>query len=141
MAQFVAYRFYLHQKVSNMVLGFFPPYVYSAILWQRPDSGTVICFPFSYLDILESFSATKRDFEGERKRTAKKACLEPRSVVKATSSYTTGHERTGRNEPSRNEKNYENQYPEGYVSSWSGQKNSMFCLMSINQSFVNATRR
>ena len=31
MAQCVAYGFYLYQKVSNMVLGFFPPYVYSAI--------------------------------------------------------------------------------------------------------------
>ena len=31
MAQCVAYGFYLHQKLSNMVLGFFPPYVYSAI--------------------------------------------------------------------------------------------------------------
>ena len=34
MAQCVAYEFYLHQKVSIKVLGFFPPYVYSAIPWS-----------------------------------------------------------------------------------------------------------
>ena len=41
MAQCVAYGFYLHQKVSNMVLGFFPPYVYSAIPWH-----IMHCLPF-----------------------------------------------------------------------------------------------
>ena len=40
MAQFVAYGFYLHQKVSNMVLGFFPPYVYSAIPWVGSTAGS-----------------------------------------------------------------------------------------------------
>ena len=35
MAQCVAYGFYLHQKLSNMVLGLFPPYVYSAIPWRN----------------------------------------------------------------------------------------------------------
>ena len=40
MAQCVAYGYYLHQKVSNMVLGFFPPYVYSAIPWTVLPSAS-----------------------------------------------------------------------------------------------------
>ena len=45
MAQCVAYGFYLLQKVSNMVLGFFPPYVYSAIPW-----AVYLCIPATALN-------------------------------------------------------------------------------------------
>ena len=60
MAQFVAYGFYLHQKVSNMVLGFFPPYIYSAI----PCSTCRCCCPLVvvvvHLSLLLSLLSTCR---------------------------------------------------------------------------------